>query len=291
MQDKKFFLPDNFLGIPRKFSDYSNSRFVILPVAYEQTTTYKAGTKEGPQALITASKQVELFDEELTAEPYKTGVHTTQELEPTSRGPEEMIKRIHQAGRQLLKDRKVVVMLGGEHTISIGLIKACKEKYKNLTVLQMDAHADLRQSFQGSQFSHACTMRRVREFVPAVQVGIRNISLEEHNWVKKNKIRLFYAREKDKNSAGQIINSLSDNVYLTFDLDFLDPSIMPSVGTPEPGGYLWYETLDLLKTLSQKVNIVGFDVVELCPQPGNIAPDFLAAKLTYKLIGYIAKNK
>ncbi len=291
MLDKKFFLPDNFLGIPKQFSDYTNSKFVILPVPYEQTTTYKAGTKEGPQAILTASKQVELFDEELKLEAYKVGIFTAEELEPTSKGPEEMIERIYRTARKLLKHGKTVVTLGGEHTVSIGTIKAYKEKYKNLSVLQLDAHADLRQSFLGSKFSHACTMRRVREFAPAVQVGIRNISLEEHNWVKKNRIGLFYAQEKDKYSSDQIINSLSDNVYLTFDLDFLDPSIMPSVGTPEPGGYLWYETLDFLKTLAQKVNIVGFDVVELCPQPGNIAPDFLAAKLIYKLIGYIAKNK
>jgi len=285
--DRKLFLPDNFLGIPKSFSSYQKSNFTILPVPYEQTTTYKAGTKEGPQAIITASKQVELFDEELKAEPYKSGIHTVEELEPTSRGPEEMIERIYQAGRELLKDSKVIVMLGGEHTISIGMIKAYREKYKNLSVLQLDAHADLRQSYQGSKFSHACTMRRVRELAPAVQAGIRNLSLEEHNWVKRNKIRLFYAREKDKNSADQIVNSLSENVYLTFDLDFLDPSIMPSVGTPEPGGYLWYETLELLRTVAQKVNIVGFDMVELCPQPGNVAPDFLAAKLIYKIIGYI----
>jgi len=291
LPDKKFFLPDNFLGIPEPFSTYQKSKFVILPVPYEQTTTYKAGTKEGPQAIITASKQVELFDEELESEPYKTGIHTLEELEATSRGPEEMIQRIYLTGRKLLKDRKVVVMLGGEHTISIGMIKAYKEKYKNLAVLQLDAHADLRQSKQGSKFSHACTMRRVRELAPAIQVGIRNISSEEYNWVKRNKIHLFYASGKDQRSVDQIIDSLPEDVYLTFDLDFLDPSIMPSVGTPEPGGYLWYETLDFLRILTQKKKIVGFDIVELCPQPGNIAPDFLAAKLIYKLIGYIKKQQ
>jgi agmatinase len=290
LSDKKNYLPDNFLGIPKPYSDYGNSRFVILPVPYEQTTTYKTGTKEGPQAIITASKQVELFDEELKTEAYKVGIYTAEELEPTSKGPEEMIKRIYRAGREFLKDRKVIVMLGGEHTVSIGMIKAYREKYKDLSVLQLDAHADLRQSYQGSRFSHACTMRRVREFAPAIQVGIRNLSLEEHNWVKRNKIRLFYAREKEKITIDQIIDSLLENVYLTFDLDFLDPSIMPSVGTPEPGGYLWYETLELLRAAAQKVNIVGFDIVELCPQPGNIAPDFLAAKMIYKLIGYVVNK-
>ena len=287
--EEKLFLPDNFLGLPQIYSDYKRSRFVILPVPYEQTTSYKAGTKEGPQAIISASKQVELFDEELKTEPYKTGICTLNELEPISRGPEEMVEKIYKVGRELVKDKKIVVMLGGEHTISIGMIKAYKQRYKDLSVLQLDAHADLRDSFQGSQFSHACTMRRVREIAPAVQVGIRNTSLEEHKWIRKEKLNLFIAPEKDLSWLDKALSLLSSNVYLTLDLDFFDPSIMPSVGTPEPGGFLWYETLDLLRTLSSKKNIVGFDIVELCPQPGNIAPDFMAAKLIYKIIGYIIK--
>jgi agmatinase len=285
--DNKLFLPHNFLGIPRIYSDYKRSRFVILPVPYEQTTTYKGGTREGPQAIISASKQVELFDEKLKAESYKVGIYTSDELEPTSKGAEEMIEKIYKVGRSFLKDNKIIVMLGGEHTISIGMIKAYKEKYKDLSVLQLDAHADLRENYQENRFSHACTMRRVREFVPAIGVGIRNLSLEEHNWIKKNKINLFYAQKREKDWSDKVLSSLSDEVYLTFDLDFLDPSIMPSVGTPEPGGFLWYETLDFLKTLTLKKKIVGFDIVELCPQPGNVAPDFLTAKLIYKLIGYI----
>ncbi|MCJ7496949.1 MAG: agmatinase [candidate division Zixibacteria bacterium] len=287
MLDNKLFLPHNFLGIPRIYSDYKRSKFVILPVPYEQTTTYKGGTREGPQAIISASKQVELFDEELYTEPYKVGIYTSDELESTSKGAEEMIEKIYKVGRSLLKDNKIIVMLGGEHTISIGMIKAFKEKYKDLSVLQLDAHADLRENYQENRFSHACTMRRVREFVPAIGVGIRNLSMEEHNWIKKNKINLFYAQKREKDWSDKVLSSLSDEVYLTFDLDFLDPSIMPSVGTPEPGGFLWYETLDFLKTLTLKKKIVGFDIVELCPQPGNVAPDFLTAKLIYKLIGYI----
>ena len=288
--EKKFFLPDNFLGIPQIYSDYKRSRFVILPVPYEQTTTYKGGAREGPQAVISASKQVELFDEELKAEPYKVGIYTSDELEPTSKGPEKMIEKIYKVGRDFLKNNKIIIMLGGEHSISIGMIKAYKEKYKDLSVLQLDAHADLRESYQGNRFSHACTMRRVREFVPTISIGIRNLSLEEHNWIKRNKVTLFYAQKREKNWSDKVLSSLSDEVYLTFDLDFLDPSIMPSVGTPEPGGFLWYETLDFLKTLTLKKKIVGFDIVELCPQPGNIAPDFLAAKLIYKLIGYLTYN-
>ncbi len=287
--EEKLFLPDNFLGLPQVYSDYKRSRFVISPVPYEQTTSYKAGTREGPQAIISASKQVELFDEELETEPYKAGICTLNELEPTSKGPEQMVEKIYKVGRQLVRDKKIVVMLGGEHTISMGMIKAYKRGYKDLSVLQLDAHADLRDSFQGSKFSHACTMRRVREVAPAVQVGIRNISLEEHKWIKKEKLDIFFASGKDQNWLDKALSLLSDNVYLTLDLDFFDPSIMPSVGTPEPGGFLWYETLDFLKALSQRKKIVGFDIVELCPHPGNIAPDFMAAKLIYKIIGYIVE--
>jgi len=288
--EEKLFLPRNYLGIPLIFSNYRRSRFVILPVPYEQTTSYKAGTREGPQAIISASKQVELFDEELQIEPYKAGICTLDELEPICSCSEEMIKRIYKVGQKLVKDKKIVIMLGGEHTISIGMIKAFKQRFKDLSVLQLDAHADLRDSYQGSRFSHACTMRRVREITPAVQVGIRNISLEEHNWIKKKRLKLYFAHKGDKDFMDEILCSLSQNVYLTLDLDFFDPSIMPSVGTPEPGGFYWYETIDFIKVLATTKNIVGLDIVELCPQPGNIAPDFLAAKLIYKIIGYIVSK-
>ncbi|MDH4222245.1 MAG: agmatinase [candidate division Zixibacteria bacterium] len=288
MLDKRFFLPHNFLGITRRYSEYRKSKFVILPVPYEQTTSYKTGTKEGPQVIITASKQVELYDEEIGKESYKIGICTLDDLEPAAKSPEQMIERIYEVGRKLVKDKKRVVMLGGEHTISIGMIKAYKQRYKDLSVLQLDAHADLRDSFQGSKFSHACTMRRVREIAPAVQVGIRNVSLDEHNWIKRKRLKLHFAHKRGANWTDKVLSSLSQNVYLTLDLDCLDPSIMPSVGTPEPGGFLWYETLDFLKTICSRKNIVGFDIVELCPQPGNIAPDFLAAKLIYKIIGYVA---
>jgi agmatinase len=182
--------------------------------------------------------------------------------------------------------------LGGEHTISIGLVKAHKEKYRNLSVLQLDAHADLRESYQDSKYSHACVMRRINEFCDYVGVGIRNISKEEIAFAKKEKIKIFFARDiKDKPEFGdEVLDHLSENVYLTFDLDFLDPSIMPAVGTPEPGGPGWYETLDFLKKIIQNKNVVGLDLVELSPLPGIIAPDFLAAKLLYKIIGYITNT-
>ena len=185
-------------------------------------------------------------------------------------------------------------MLGGEHSITYGLVKAYQEKYKNLTVLQLDAHADLRESYQENKFSHACAMKRVWEICPVVGVGIRNLSEGEFRFVKQKKIRLFYAKylQNYKTYYDEIVSSLSKNVFLTFDLDYFDPSIMPAVGTPEPGGLFWYETLQLLRKVIQKKNLVGFDVVELSPLAGNVAPDFLAARLIYKLISYqVAKQK
>jgi agmatinase len=188
---------------------------------------------------------------------------------------------------------KRVVLLGGEHTVSIGVVKALSKTCDRLSVLQLDAHADLRDSYQESKYSHACTMRRIGEIAPSVGVGIRNLSLDEQEFVEKKKIDLFYAKDLTENAgwADQVLSKLSENVYLTMDLDFLDPSIMPSVGTPEPGGLLWNETLDFLKKAVERKNIVGFDCVELCPIPGLVAPDFLAAKLIYKIIGYVVSKK
>lgn len=287
--DKTVFRPHNFLGLPQKFSEFESSEFVILPVPYEQTTTFKTGTKEGPQAIIHASKEVETFDEELKLEPFKVGIHTLEEMEVTMRGPEKMVEKVYKIAKELVDMNKRVVLLGGEHTVSIGLVKAESEKYENLSVLQLDAHADLRDSYQESKYSHACTMRRIGEIAPFVGVGIRNLSLEEHRFAQKKKVDLFFAKDliKDDGWIDQVLTKLSENVYLTMDLDFLDPSIMPSVGTPEPGGLLWYQTLDLLKKVADNKNIVSFDCVELCPIPGLVAPDFLAARLIYKIIGYI----
>jgi agmatinase len=282
------FLPHNFLGLPKEYSDFSKAEFLIFPVPYEQTTTYQKGTSFGPQAIIQASQQVEFFDVELGKESYKKGVHTLDELFPTSAGPKEMVEKIHNLGKKLIGSKKKIIMLGGEHIISLGMVQVFKEKYKNLSVLQLDAHADLRDSYQESKFNHACVMRRIKEICPTVQVGIRNLSLEENNFIRKDKSKIFFA-EKIRNKKDwqkEAISSLSENVYLTLDLDFFDPSIMPSVGTPEPGGFLWYETLEFLKEVFAKKNMVGCDVVELCPQPGNIAPDFTVAKLVYKIMGY-----
>jgi agmatinase len=287
------FRPHNFLGLPQKFSEFESSEFVILPVPYEQTTTFKTGTKEGPQAIIHASKEVETFDEELKLETFKVGIHTLEEMEVTMMGPEKMVEKVYKIAKELVDMNKRVVLLGGEHTVSIGLVKAESEKCENLSVLQLDAHADLRDSYQESKYSHACTMRRIGEIAPFVGVGIRNLSLEEHRFAQKKKVDLFFAKDlvKEDGWIDRVLSKLSENVYLTIDLDFFDPSIMPSVGTPEPGGLLWYQTLDFLKKVADNKNIVGFDCVELCPIPGLVAPDFLAARLVYKIIGYIVNKE
>ncbi len=299
--DKTAFRPHNFLSLPPEFSEFQSSKFVILPVPYEQTTTFKTGTKEGPQAIINASQEVETFDEELNQEAFKTGIHTLDEMEIIMGDPEKMVEKVYQIAKELADTNKKVVLLGGEHTISIGLVKALSEKYEKFSVLQLDAHADLRNSYQESKYSHACTMRRVGEIAPFVGLGIRNLSSEEHEFVQQKKIDLFFAKDliKDKRVSGaksigwadQVLDRLSKNVYLTMDLDFLDPSIMPSVGTPEPGGLLWNQTLSFLRKVAENKNIVGFDCVELCPIPGLVAPNFLAAKLIYKIIGYIVNKE
>jgi agmatinase len=283
----------NFLGLPPELTGFDKSEFVILPVPYEQTTTYQAGTKQGPAAVITASQEVETFDEELNFKPCEAGICTLGQLEVVTSGPEKMLQKVYAAVEHLLDEEKKVVMLGGEHTISVGAVKAFKQKYPDLSVLQMDAHADLRDSYQENRFSHACVMRRIGELSACVGMGIRNVSEEEHKFLQENRPPIFSAQDlrNDDRWEEKVLQKLGPDVYLTLDLDVLDPSIMPAVGTPEPGGLLWYETLDFLKELVRKKNVVGFDVVELCPLPGLVAPDFLAAKLIYKIIGYMVNKK
>ena len=290
MTSKDIFIPHNFLGLPAGYGSLRKSKFVILPIPYEGTSSYKAGTRNGPQAIVNASKQVEFYDQELKAEPFKQGICTLDELEPAVSGPEQMIQAIYRAAKDLLNKRKLLIGLGGEHTITIGLVKAFTEKYKDLSVLQLDAHADLRDSYQGSKYSHACVMRRINELCDYVGVGIRSISKEEASFARKQGIEIFSAREmkEDPSLVDRVLSCLSENVYLTFDLDYFDPCIMPAVGTPEPGGPLWYETLDFLQRITQGKNVVGLDLVELSPLPGMVAPDFVAARLLYKIIGYIS---
>jgi agmatinase len=286
--ESKLFTPFNFGGLPKEFSELDTSKAVVFPIPYDQTVSFRAGAREGPRAIISASAHIELYDEELDIETYKSGIHTINELEPEMSGPEGMFKRVYEVVSQLNKKGKLIIILGGEHSISIGAVKALSEEYKDLSVLHLDAHADLRNSYCETRYNHATVMRRIMDYASTVQVGIRSISKEEMDFIKIRDLPVFFETDimKREHFLEEMISYLSRNVYITLDLDVLSPAIMPSVGTPEPGGLGWHELLEIIREVARRRKIVGFDVVELCPIPGMIAPDFLAAKLVYKMLGY-----
>ena len=283
----------NFAGIEQPYCEHANAKFTVIPVPYDLTTTYISGTKKGPQAILEASTHMELYDEELLTETYRTGIHTRQPLPVQSIQPEEMLRMVADVVSSDMRSGRIQVVLGGEHSISLAPVQELMKLHPNMSVLQLDAHADLRDSYEGSPYNHACVGRRISERCPLVQAGIRSMSKEEADFKESSQV-LTFSDYDFKDSAGTfdtILEALTDDVYLTLDLDVLDPAIMPSVGTPEPGGVGWYEILDFLRLLSKRKRIVSFDVVELAPQSGNIAPDFLAAKLIYRIMGYIAESR
>ena len=273
-------MSDRFLSILPENHDYNKARFVVVPCPHEATTSYGKGTKKAPAAIMRASQQIEWFDEELGSIPIIDNPVYTQK--PVS------CKGLGARAAGIFKDNKIPIILGGEHSITPLAVKAAAEKFKNITVLQLDAHADLRDSYQGRRDSHACAMRRVLEICPAVQVGIRSISIEEWEWAKKTGqiSRIHWAEKLEL--VDKIENQLGKNVYITIDVDIFDPSVVPATGTPEPGGMFWYEVLDLLKGVCTTRNIVGLDVVELAPRAGDIASDFTIAKMIYKIIGFLS---
>ncbi|MBI5682634.1 MAG: agmatinase [Deltaproteobacteria bacterium] len=294
-------IPHNFGGLDEKTASPENARFVVLPVPYDMTASYQSGARKGPLAIIDASTHMELYDEELGIEAYKAGIHTMPYLEPTSKGPEDMVNVLYEASNDIIRQNKIPVMLGGEHSITLGLVRALKKKYPKMSVLQLDAHADMRDEYQESPYNHACIARRIIEICPIVQVGIRSLSVEEAEFLMKtqnSKLKtqncgIFTYFAKDIISSipvKDICNNLTDDVFITIDLDVFDLSIMPATGTPEPGGLNWYDVTRLLRSVAEKKNVVGFDVVELCPIPGNVAPDFMTAKLVYKMMGYVVEN-
>ncbi len=283
--------PFAFGAIPRELSEYKKSKVVILPVPYDGTTSYKPGARDGPSAIISASRSMELYDEESGKNFSELGICTLDELEVVV-NPESMVNRVYESVSHLISENKFVVMLGGEHSLTFGAVKALHEKHAAMSVLHLDAHSDLRFENGGSKFDHGCVARRIFELnVPVVQAGIRSISDEEAEFIRKSGHKVIFGEQIAEDGAwmDEAIGLLSDDVYVTIDLDALDPGIMPSVGTPEPGGIGWYPLLKFMKKLSEKKRIIGFDIMELSPQPGNVAPDFTAAKLTYKLIGYFCK--
>jgi len=282
----------NFGGIEPEYTDFERAQFVVIPVPYDLTSTYRSGSRQGPAAILDASAHMELYDEELGRETYRCGIHTLPFLEPDARGPKEMVESIRQKTLEVVQAGKIPVTLGGEHSISFGCVQALKEKYPALSVLQFDAHADLRDVYQGSPYSHASVARRISECCPLVQAGIRSMSAEDAAFLADSRIKSFsadYILEKN-GWCEAIAGHLKGDVYISVDLDVLDPAFMPATGTPEPGGIGWKDLLRLIRAVSEKCSIRGFDVVELSPIPGLVAPDFLAAKLTYRMMGYASKD-
>ena len=286
-------MPQNFLGLPPRYSDYARSRFAVLPIPYDSTTSFQTGTREGPAAIIRASQQVELFDEELEAECHKVGVATLDPLVPNMAGPEAMHGDVFNAAKHIVRDGKFLLGLGGEHSITSGLVRAVMTKHKKLSVLQIDAHLDLRDSWEGAKHSHACVMRRIVDLgATIVPVGIRNVSLEEHSFLKRRKIEPIIARQchTDDDWFDRVLNALSETVYVTIDIDGFDPSFAPGTGTPEPGGLDWYQVTGLLRLVAAEKKVVGADITEVMPIPGQAVTEFLAARLAYKLISYTQKR-
>lgn len=279
-----------FLDMPDIYTDYKKAYFVILGVPYDGTSTFVKGADKGPQAIIDASDSIELYDIEEDIEVYTHGIHTAAPLNKLE-SPEKMVKSVYQRVKQYINDNKTLVLLGGEHSVSIGSIQAHAEKYPDLTVVQLDAHADLRTEYQGSIYNHACVMNHAQQLANVVQVGIRNVCVEEKQYIHPQKI--FYAHQIHDNHEwmDKAIEQMSDNVYLTIDLDCFDPSILPSTGTPLPGGMGWWQVLAFIDKINKTKKIVGFDVVELCPNPADKSSDVLAAVLTYKIMSKIIKKE
>jgi agmatinase len=281
-------LPFNFGGIQEDAADFERAKVLIWPVPFEKTVSYGVGTKDGPHAIIEASRNMELFDEEIGGETSQIGIHTLPPID-ADRDVNDMMQALYDETTRLLKLNKFICMLGGEHSISSPVIRAHYEAYPKLSVLQIDAHADLRDEYDGTPFSHASIMRRVVEFCPAVQVGIRSLSAEEARVIPTLPTKVFYAKDIVGHTSwiNDAVDSLTEDVYLTIDVDGFDPSLIPTTGTPEPGGMFWYDVVWLIKRTAEKRRIVGMDVTELSTSPGNNAPSFLTAKLIYKTLGYI----
>lgn len=283
-----------YFSIPESYASHENSQVVIIPCPYEATTVYGQGTKNGPKALLEASKRIELFDDELWTESYKIGIHTHKDvmIAPVNGETRQPFSQLTDAVRPIVEFGKFPICIGGEHSLTQGAVRACAQRYSDLSVLQIGAHSDCHRSFDGNPFSHmSVSYQLYKKVLPQpriTQVGIRNISSEEVVWMEKEKpnINIYWARHQERWNFQEIIATLSDNVYLSIDVSALDDSLMPSTGRPEPGGMTWYQLTDLIKMLCIKKNVVAADIVELSPIKGLSAPEILCAKLLYKIIGY-----
>jgi agmatinase len=282
--------PSLFLGMRAEEAPLTKARVAVIPSPFDQTTSYMPGTRFGPRAILEASRQVEFYDEELDREPYEIGVATLEPIEIEPADMEAGLRALEAVVAEVAAQGKIPLTLGGEHSLTIAPVAALRERYPGLSVLQLDAHLDLRDSYQGTKLSHASVMRRIRDLgVPTVAVGIRAVSREEADYVHAERVPVFLGREirRDGLDVDAILTELGNPVYITVDLDAFDPAYVPGVGTPEPGGLTWDEGLRLLRAVCERRQVVGVDVVELCPIPGQIVSEFFAAKLVHKIIGYL----
>ena len=276
---------ERFAGVPDQYAVYETAKMVVLPVPYDETSSWIKGSDKGPEALLDASVALEWYDIETQTQVYKKGIFTALPITEKS-SPELLCNAVQERVTTYLKDGKFPVTIGGNHTVSIGAIRAAASQYADLTILQMDAHSDLRPSYEGSQLNPACVMYQASQLCPITQVGIRSMCEEELGLFKEDRIFYAHAIAGQTDWQQKALQTLSKNVYLTIDLDVFDPSVLPSTGTPEPGGLRYYEVLHFLRSVFAQYNVVGFDVVELCPNPNERASDFLAARLMYQLMTY-----
>jgi agmatinase len=287
-------MPDpiwNFALLDEEDRRYETSRAAILPLPFERTTSYGKGAAAGPEAIVRASHYLETYDEELGGEPFRQGIHTLPPFVPQSLDLAEAIEEIETEALRYLVDGKFLVGLGGEHSVTYPLVSAVKTVWNQVGVVQFDAHADLRESYEGSPFSHAAVMHRVLAAgLPTLALGVRSLSTPEAELIRERNLAVVWGHEMPRLTPehfAELLAPLPERVYLTFDLDYFDPALVPATGTPEPGGGWWYPTLELLRTLFREKTVVAMDAVELAPIPGQPASDFLAAKLVYKCLGYL----
>ncbi|PTX44681.1 agmatinase [Christiangramia gaetbulicola] len=273
----------NYAGIPDKHARIDEAKVVLIPVPYDGTSTWQKGADKGPDAFLNASENMELYDIETRSEVYRQGIYLAPPVTEDS-SPEKMVEAVYKTTKNYIKQDKFVTLFGGEHSISIGSIRAFNESFEDLTVVQIDAHADLRPEYEGSKCNHACALHEASNTTNLIQVGIRSMDISEKDHMDENQV--YFAHDLYEDWQDDAIGQMTPNVFITIDLDAFDPSIMPSTGTPEPGGLFWYETLEFLKMMFKKKNVVGFDIVELCPNENEKSSDFLAAKLYYKMLSY-----
>ena len=278
-----------FLDTPPEEHDYESAQFVVIPVPYDGTTSFRTGARYGPASIIDASRHLEDFDIELRSDPSLAGIYTLPEITPDASGPSQVVEQVSGVVADTLAGGKTPVLLGGEHSVALGAVRACAKTHEDLSVLYLDAHADLRDSYMGTGWGHASVARRMSEICPVVEVGVRSISHEEFDFAQGDpglSVHYWPPKEPVDGMFEAVCGQLSSHVYISIDLDVMDPSIMPAVGTPEPGGMSWWDVTRLIRSVSLNSQIVGFDIVELSPEEGPVACSATAARLAYKVMGY-----